>query len=337
MRISACVGAGYLIGIVVVKRFVPFRFPGGVLTKTQKEQAFIVRPLISCLLMFFLLGCAGIRRMPDPIVASIAGGSEVFHRNQILDLASGKAVSFSKFMDRLSSFDVIFVGEIHSNPEHHLIQVQILQALLMRVPSLTMGMEFFQQQQQAILDRYVLEDETEDAFLEEVDWKRTWGYPYHFYRPLLLAAKRERIRVLALNAPRDIVKKVAREGLDGLEKEERALIPPELDLGNEAHRAYVRETYERHDHGNLKAFEFFYEAQCVWDETMARNIAGFMRKGEGKMIVFSGNGHIVRKFGIPDRTQRRLPVSVVTVMPYPLHETVVLDKDMADYVWLTAP
>ncbi|MBN2032338.1 MAG: ChaN family lipoprotein [Deltaproteobacteria bacterium] len=260
----------------------------------------------------------------------------MFHRNQILDLSSGKAVSFSEFMDHISSFDVVFVGETHTNVEHHLIQVQILQALLARVPSLSIGMEFFEQDQQDLLDQYTMGDATEEQFLESVDWKTTWGYPFHFYRPLLLAAKQDRIPVLALNAPRNIVKKVAREGLDGLEERERELIPCELDLGNEAHRAYVLETYERHDSGNLKKFQFFYEAQCVWDETMARNIAEFIKKHSKKIIVFSGNGHISWKFGIPDRTKRRLPVSVVTIMPYQLHETVILEKDMADYVWLTA-
>jgi uncharacterized iron-regulated protein len=297
----------------------------------------IVRPLVSCLMMLTFLGCAGVKQMPKPIVVSIEEVSDLFHRNQILDLAAGKAVSFCEFMDRLASFDVIFVGEVHANPEHHLIQVQILQALITRVPSLNVGMEFLQQDQQEILDHYLMGDMTEEAFLEAVDWKKTWGYPYHFYRPLFLAAKGEGIRLLALNAPRDIVKKVAREGLVGLGKEERVRIPREMDLSNEAHRSYVREIYERHDHGDLGKFDFFYEAQCLWDETMARNIAAFVNDPSGKMIVFSGNGHIIWKFGIPDRTQRRLPVSVVTVMPYPLHERVTVERGMADYLWLTSP
>jgi uncharacterized iron-regulated protein len=297
----------------------------------------IVRSLISYLVMLLLFGCAGIKKMPEPIVASIAGASEVFHRNQILDLASGKALSFSELMDCLSPVDVVFVGETHHNPEHHLIQVQILQALSSRVQTLTVGMEFFQQHHQAALDRYLKEDMTEEDFLTEVDWKRTWGYPYHFYRPLLLGARAHGLHVLALNAPRNIVRTVARKGLAGLEEEERALIPQELDLSNDAHRAYIRETYERHDHEKLQSFEFFYEAQCVWDETMARNIADFMSDHGGSMVVFSGNGHIIHRFGVPDRTQRRVSVSVATLMPYTLHHTMTLEKGIADYVWLTAP
>lgn len=275
------------------------------------------------------------KRMPEPLVAGIAGGTELFHLNQIVDPASGKAVHFDELMDHAATKDIVFVGENHDNPEHHLLQVQILQAFFIRDSSPVVAMEFFQQDQQDILDRYTLEDMTEEAFLEEIDWKKTWGLPYHFYRPLLLAAKQRRIRVLALNAPREIVKKVAGDGLSALNDEERARIPPDMDLSNEAHRAYVREAFERHEQADLKDFDFFHQAQIVWEETMARNIVEFLRVHKQRMIVFSGNGHIVKKFGIPDRVQRRLPVSLVTIMPFSLRKTVTLERDMADFLWLT--
>jgi len=87
----------------------------------------------------------------------------------------------------------------------------------------------------------------------------------------------------------------------------------------------------------LKDFEFFYEAQCVWEETMAYNLAEHLKSGEGRLIAFTGNGHIVNKFGIPDRTVRRVPASMVTVVPYPLNGKETIDQGIADYVWFTHP
>jgi uncharacterized iron-regulated protein len=275
--------------------------------------------------------------MPEPTVAFIADDSQAHHRSQILDLASGEAVTFSELIDRLEAFDVIFVGEVHTHAEHHLIQAQILQSLVTRNPDLVMGVEFFPRDQQGLLDRYLSGEIEEEAFLETIQWSKTWGYPYHLYRPLFLTARQEGVPVLALNAPRDIVRKVAREGLAGLDEEERSRVSREMNLNNQAHRAYVREVFERHAHGNLKEFGFFYEAQTVWDETMAETIAEAIRKQGKKMIVFLGNGHIMDKFGVPDRTQKRIPGSFVTLVPYPLQETMTLEKGMADYVWLTAP
>ena len=273
--------------------------------------------------------------MPEPVVARIPGVSRVFHRGQIIDLASGKDVSFDRLMDEALSRDVFFVGEIHDAPAHHLIEIQILQGLFTGERSLTLAMEFFQQDQQAILDGYTMGDMTEEEFLDRVDWKKTWGYPYFYYRPLMLLAKQHRLKVLALNAPQEIVRKVAREGLGALDAEQRAQLPGDIDLSNEAERAYVRQAYGEHEHGNLKSFQFFYEAQCVWEETMARNIADYMKDHGQKVIVFSGNGHIIWKFGIPDRTQRRIPVSTGTIMCYPLPKTVTLERGIADYLWLT--
>ena len=273
--------------------------------------------------------------MPEPVVARIPGVQEAFHRNQILDLASGSVVSFDLLMDRASTEEVICVGENHDDPAHHLIETQILQGLFARDPSLTMAMEFFQQDQQGVLDKYTLGNMSEEEFLEEINWEKTWGFPYYFYRPLLLAAKQHGTRILALNAPRQIVKKVARGGLSALTEDERKEIPQDIDLSNQSHRDYVREVYELHEQGDLKSFEFFYQAQCVWEETMARNIAEFLKTHDERVLVFSGNGHIVRKFGIPDRVQRRRPVSVVTIMPFSLRKTVTLERDMADFLWLT--
>jgi uncharacterized iron-regulated protein len=293
---------------------------------------------VSCWVSFLLIGCAGRRPMPETLVARMPHAAEVFHRGQIVDLASGKSISFDGLMDSVSSRDVIFVGEIHDDAAHHLIEIQILQGLSARNPSLTMAMEFFQQNQQAILDGYTMGDMTEEEFLKKVDWKKTWGYPYFYYRPLMLLAKQHRLKVLALNAPGEIVRKVAREGLGALDAEQRAQLPDRIDLSNEKERAYVQKAYGEHELGSLKSFQFFYEAQCVWEETMARNIADYMADHRRqKVIVFSGIGHIIWKFGIPDRTERRIPVSPVTIICHPPFETGTLEKGMADYLWLTGP
>jgi uncharacterized iron-regulated protein len=288
--------------------------------------------IFSVLMVFFALsGCAGTKK-PSPIRATLQGVSEHFRIGQILDLKTGTALSFDQLIDQISSKDLIFIGEVHDNPEHHLIQVQILQALVVCCGPISIGMEFFEKPQQSTLDRYHQGDLEESEFLEEVDW----GSDYHFYRPLIQMAKQHGAAVLAINAPRDVVKKVARQGLESLDEPERNKIAKEIDLSNQAHRTFVREAYERHAHGDLKEFDYFYEAQCVWEDTMAESLAEYLKVNGRKLIVFTGNGHIINKFGIPDRTIERIAVSMVTIMPFPLSDEVTIEKETADYVWLTA-
>jgi uncharacterized iron-regulated protein len=254
-----------------------------------------------------------------------------------VDLASGRAITFEELIDHLSSKNLIFVGEAHDNPDHHLIQIQILQAVASRSPSLAVGMEFFQQDHQPLVDRYLRGEITEKEFLETVDWKKNWGFEYYLYRPLMQLAKDRKYRVLAINAPNSLVRKVARSGLKSLEPSEREQLPKETDLTQDRHRSFLQEIYNEHSPRELKNFDFFYEAQCVWEETMAHNLAEYLASGEGRLIAFTGNGHIVNKFGIPDRTLRRVPASMVTVMPYPLSGKETIERQTADFVWFTLP
>jgi uncharacterized iron-regulated protein len=133
-----------------------------------------------------------------------------------------------------------------------------------------------------------------------------------------------------------VVRKVARQGLKSLDEPERNEIAKEIDLSNDAYRTYVRPAYEQDAHRGLKNFEYFYEAQCVRDDTMAESLAEYLKENGTKLIVFTGNEHIANKFGIPDRTIARIPVSMVTIMPFPLSEELTIEKEKADYVWLTA-
>jgi uncharacterized iron-regulated protein len=280
-------------------------------------------------------GCAG-TKMPTMPLATIPGVSGHFGIGRIVDLRSGKTLSFEEMIERVATRDLVFVGEVHDNPEHHLIQLQILQAFIDRSGSLTIAMEFFQKPNQGAVDRYIQGELTESEFLKTVDWSEAWGHDYHFYRPLMLAAKQKGIRVLAINAPGTIVKKVAREGLSSLSADERGQVAEEIDLGNRAHREFLRKAYEVHAHKDLQRFEYFYEAQCVWEESMAENLSSHLKEKGGRLVVFAGNGHIIHKFGIPDRTLRRFPLSMATIVPFPLNEKEVIDSDTADYLWLTA-
>jgi len=181
----------------------------------------------------------------------------------------------------------------------------------------------------------------ETVFLEQVDWKNSWRFPYHLYRPILWVSQDKGTAILGINAPNPVVKKVARSGLESLTPEERNQVARDMDLGNKAHREYLSTVFKQHSFGKetphgVKNFDHFYQAQCVWDETMAETIADYMAKQGGKMVVFTGNGHIADKFGIPERVLRRIDVKTATIVLYPLTERTTINKRLADYVWLTS-
>lgn len=268
-------------------------------------------------------------------LAEIEGIRGHFRIGQIIHLGTGEVVSFDQLIEQLGLNDLIFVGEVHDNPDHHLIQVQILQALMARYGLLTVAVEFFREPQQTSVDRYIGGSSTETVLLEETEWEKRWGFDYHLYRPMMLAVKERGGKVLAINAPNDIVGKVARTGLSSLTPDERNQLAESINLDDERHRDYLRQVYKGHKHKDLKNFDHFYEAQCVWEDTMAENISAYLKKNKEIVVVFTGNGHIINRFGIPDRVVKRVPTTMTTVVLYPLTGRLTLSKKAADYIWLT--
>jgi uncharacterized iron-regulated protein len=69
----------------------------------------------------------------------------------------------------------------------------------------------------------------------------------------------------------------------------------------------------------------------VWEDIMAQSIArGIKNK---KMVVLSGNGHIIRKFGIPDRAFSRIKEPFKTI--FLARSGTEAKLSYADYIWVT--
>jgi len=91
----------------------------------------------------------------------------------------------------------------------------------------------------------------------------------------------------------------------------------------------VEEIFRRHAGGS---FEDFYMAQCIWEETMAEAVAQTV---DGRVVaVLVGNGHIIKKFGVPNRVFRRTGLPYRTVYPVQADDRDV-ERSFADYLWIT--
>lgn len=285
----------------------------------------------SVLLYLFVSGCTAIQKQRMPTEMRIKGVSEVFKAGTIVRPETGVVVSFDELLADLETVRIVYIGETHPYKAHHTVQLKILKALFEKCPDLLVGMEMFHASYQDVLDQWSSDLLDETSFLEAVDWENTWRFDFGLYRPILEFIRLESLEAVGLNVPSSVVEKVAREGLSNLSDEERSQIAQEIDTSQEGHRAYVKRIFESHKSDEVKEFESFYEAQCVWDDSMAEAIAGAIHNN--RMVVLAGNGHIVHKFGIPDRAHKRTSASFRTVMPVAVGREV--EHDVADYIWVT--
>jgi len=309
----------------------------------MKNQFLWILPVLVCGVLSS--GCAGKAPLPSwvsriSIIKTPVGPEEIF------SLPQGDPLTFARLLDDLDRTRVIYVGESHDQIEHHQIQVRIIEGLLAKGKDVAIGMEMFERSQQLILDRWSQGLLTEEEFLKEIRWETTWSMDYELYKGILDMAKSHHLKVLGLNVPRDLVRKVAEKRMKKLSPQNQEGIP-EMDLTDRQHRAYIASIYKGHAKGSAKDFENFYEAQCLWDEGMAESLFEFLKssRAEGKtVLVFAGSGHVVFNFGIPNRLRRRIAVSSKTIVLKAW--TGKLDTDstfvetsspLADFLWITKP
>ncbi len=306
------------------------------LSSYGEQKDFDMRLIIvvaSVFLCMYVTGCAVIQKLKMPTVVRIKGVSEVFEIGTIVHTQTGRVVSFKELMADLEDVRIVYVGERHSNEAHHDVQLRILKALYEKDPALLVGMEMFVSSDQPALDQWSAGRLDEETFLKEVCWEEKWRFDFALYRAILHFIREDSLKVVAVNVPRSIVETVARVGLDGLSGEERDQIAQEVDTSAEEHRTYVESAFDTHESDEIDAFEFFYEAQCVWEDSMAEAISRALNNK--RMVVITGNGHIAYKFGIPYRAFKRTKASFRTVMPLAVGTEV--ERNIADYIWVTLP
>jgi uncharacterized iron-regulated protein len=247
-------------------------------------------------------------------------------------------------LDKLAQADVVYLGETHDSAADHQAQLEIIQALHRARPNLAIGLEMFQRPYQMVLDRYLAGTITEAQLLEQSQYQRRWGFPWEFYAPILRFAKAQKLSVIALNAPSEVSRKVARQGLASLTLSDRRFIPPPsaLQLEPAAYRQMIRQVFEEmhQGKGNSDRFEKFFLTQVLWDETMAERVSQFLQAHPTTtMVVLAGQGHIVHGYGIPDRVARRMQnrqqfkQALVLLNPTPDLMNSPQQPPAADYFW----
>lgn len=232
----------------------------------------------------------------------------------------------------------VCLGEQHNSPAHHFAQRRALEEIAARSTSehrvFAVGFEMFQLPYQAALSGFVGGSLPEGQFLIDSEYKERWGFDFSLYRPLLEAARDFSLQALALNAPKELTRKVGRTGLGSLDAGEKEHLP-ELDLANPDHKAYFEAAMSEHPmpSGGPK-LEDMYAAQVIWDETMAQTASTWLsHAGESsRLMVFAGAGHC-HKTAIPGRITRRLQVPVLSVTPVLASELAEF-KDRSRYDWL---
>lgn len=234
--------------------------------------------------------------------------------------ATSELDDFARMVDRIAEARVIYIGETHTSTADHLLQLRLIESLALRKKQLAIGMEMFPAAVQPVLDRYTRSQDPLDerTFLKESGYYDVWRFDWRYYRDIVNYAKTHGLPVIGLNLDRQIVSEVFRSGgTDSLTPEMRRSLPPDRDLDMAGYLERLAPIHALHVEGahGQGGTAGFVQAQAIWDETMAENIARFLEANPGySMVVLAGAQHTRKDSGIPPRVARRLPVKQATVV-----------------------
>jgi uncharacterized iron-regulated protein len=227
-----------------------------------------------------------------------------------------KAITFGELADRLLDADLVCIGETHDSELNHRVQLQIVKALFARDERLGVGMEMFQRPFQKHIDEYFKGKTDEAAFLKATEYQERWGFDWGLYRPIVEFCRKNGVPVAALNARRELTRRISQVGAAGLTEDEKKELG-DVDFHVKEHRDYWYERLAKmHGQADVpeERKERSYQVMTVWDEYMGRSAAEFQKeRGVRRMVVLAGSGHIERGFGIPARAAKRTGGKAVTV------------------------
>lgn len=227
-----------------------------------------------------------------------------------LDLVSGEEVDESDVLDDLAGAGVIYVGEMHTIPRHHAIQLALLQGMFARGVPLVLCMEQLEARDQLTVDRYNRRELDFAGLAREMKWADKWRN-YADYQLLCDFAQQHGIPIRALNAPADIVRAVSRAGgVAKLTAEQRAQLPADLMIEDSVYERLINLQMAVHVAAEAAKLRPMFEAQMTRDEVMGTNIVAARKLDGGKRrtaFVVLGAGHIHYGLGTAASVRRREP------------------------------
>jgi uncharacterized iron-regulated protein len=245
-----------------------------------------------------------------------------------------QTVSFQQMMTDAQSADVTIVAETHDSKKHHELQRDVIHSFQTKKVPVAIGLEMFQTDYQKQLDDWVEGKIPEQNFTEI--YAKNWSYDWSLYRELFIFARDNRIPMIALNVPKDMVFKVARKGFASLTPEERKNLPFGITCDiNKPQTEFLKKTFEGVFGHEAKGqiFTYFCEAQALRNNGMAMTIANNLKSNPGrKLVALAGTWHAV-KHGIPERLTNGNNVTFRVIIPE-ITELGVRNttSDIADYL-----
>lgn len=220
----------------------------------------------------------------------------------LADMRTLRPLDLQMLVSSMTHIQVVFVGEEHYHPAIQAFELRLLQTLAQQRPQrIALAMEFLERDDQQTVDAYINKRIDHAALHTRLKASPSFR---RYYTPLLRYARRTGVPVLAMNAPRQIARQVARNGLrrtlQELPTAERAYLPASFPTVPEQYRQYFLEAVAAHHPVQGERATRLTESAFLKDMTMANTLATFLRDHpDFTVLAIAGRFHVDHGIALP--------------------------------------
>lgn len=207
---------------------------------------------------------------------------------QIIELRSGARLSASQLLERLQSARWLLVGEQHDNPDHHALQVWLLEALKQKRPQGSLLLEMLTPSQEGRVREVQLafaKGVPPDNLPAALGWQKGWDWAQ--YGPLMSYALKQSYALLPANLDRQEMLAIHQK--------------PPLLVGAQSSAATVQTALSaqiREGHCNLLP-DAQLPAMLAVQQQRDRRMAERLQAAPQPALLLAGAYHVRRDLGVP--------------------------------------
>ncbi len=256
----------------------------------------------------------------------------------------GDSVTDTKnILEKAKVADFVLLGEQHDQASHHRWQAQMIASLTALRDDMVIGLEMLPRSAQNVLDQWVEGTITLPQFISQSEWYDTWRFDIELYLPILELARDQKIPLVALNVPQEIISQTSQLGWENVEHATKTQIGDPAPAST-LYRKLLTNVFGQHEGSNEKSIAHFIEAQLVWDRSFAQGMLDAKMKPTRLVIGIIGSGHLQYGYGVTHQLSASGDYETVTFIPTNMGSTCssldLLDEagePIADALFVTYP
>ena len=104
------------------------------------------------------------------------------------------------FIQRVKEASIVYLGDFHTFDQSSKNLQRLIKSTLLPEKEVIIGLEFVSQDDQIYIEQFLNEQITEREFLESINYKDSWRFPWNHYKDFFELSKKNNFKIYGLNS-----------------------------------------------------------------------------------------------------------------------------------------